>query len=72
VHLEGLVKEIKKARIPVSVSCQPLNKENIQRLAKAGVGRLGIALDAATEALFEEVKGVWWSVQLEKSVTSTE
>ena len=52
------MKEIKKgAVIPVSVSCQPLNKENIQRLAQAGVDRLGIALDAATEALFDEVKG---------------
>jgi len=57
-HLEALVKEIKKrSAIPVSVSCQPLNKTNIQRLAKAGVDRLGIALDAATEALFNKVKG---------------
>ena len=58
VHLEALVKEIKKeADVPVSVSCQPLKKENIQLLAKAGVDRLGIALDAATEALFKKVKG---------------
>ncbi len=58
VHLEALVKKIKKeADVPVSVSCQPLNKENVQLLAKAGVDRLGIALDAATEALFKKVKG---------------
>jgi biotin synthase-related radical SAM superfamily protein len=58
LHLEALVKEIKKqSAIPVSVSCQPLNKENIQLLANAGVDRLGIALDAATEALFNKVKG---------------
>jgi biotin synthase len=58
VHLEALVKEIKKqAAVPVSVSCQPLNAVNIERLAKAGVDRLGIALDAATEALFDKVKG---------------
>jgi biotin synthase len=57
-HLEALVKEIKKeAAVPVSVSCQPLNRANIELLAKAGVDRLGIALDAATEALFNEVKG---------------
>ena len=57
-HLEALVQEIKKrSAIPVSVSCQPLNTTNIQRLAKAGVDRLGIALDAATEALFDKVKG---------------
>ena len=58
VHLEALVKEIKKqSAIPISVSCQPLFKKNIQLLAHAGVDRLGIALDAATEALFDKVKG---------------
>jgi len=58
VHLQSLVKEIKKqATVPVSVSCQPLNVVNIELLAKAGVDRLGVALDAATEALFEKVKG---------------
>ena len=58
LHLEVLVKAIKKeADVPVSVSCQPINKKNMQILAKAGVNRLGIALDAATEALFQKVKG---------------
>lgn len=58
VHLEAIVKEIKKeADVPVSVSCQPLKKENIQLLAKAGVDRLGVALDAATETLFKKLKG---------------
>ena len=58
VYLEALVREIKKqAAVPVSVSCQPLNTANIECLAKAGVDRLGIALDAATEALFDKVKG---------------
>ena len=58
VHLEALVKEIKKqAAVPVSVSCQPLNAVNIELLAKAGVDRLGVALDAATEVLFDKVKG---------------
>jgi biotin synthase-related radical SAM superfamily protein len=57
-HLESLVKEIKNlSSIPVSVSCQPLNTQNIERLKKAGVDRLGIALDAATEAIFVKVKG---------------
>ncbi len=57
-HIETLVQEIKKhSSIPISVSCQPLNKNNIQRLAKAGVDRIGIALDAATEDLFKKVKG---------------
>jgi lipoyl synthase len=58
LHLEAFVKEVKKgASIPVSVSCQPLNTQNIELLRKAGVDRLGIALDAATEALFNKVKG---------------
>lgn len=57
-HLETLAQEIKKgSEIPISVSCQPLTKNNIERLAKAGVDRLGIALDAATEDLFKKIKG---------------
>ena len=43
--------------VAVSVSCQPLNIENMLRLANAGVKRIGIALDAATEQLFDKVKG---------------
>ena len=54
-----LVKELKRlVSVPVSVSCQPLNSENMWRLAEAGVDRIGIALDAATEPLFDKVKGV--------------
>jgi biotin synthase-related radical SAM superfamily protein len=57
-NLSALVKNIKKhADVPVSVSCQPLNGGNMRRLAAAGVNRIGIALDAATEKLFDEVKG---------------
>jgi lipoyl synthase len=57
-HLDALVKEIRKTLdIPLSVSCQPLNTQNIELLAKAGVNRLGIALDAATETLFKQIKG---------------
>jgi len=57
-HLEALVKEIKRnAAVPVSVSCQPFNRANIELLKKAGVDRLGVALDAATEELFDLVKG---------------
>ncbi|MCL5877602.1 MAG: radical SAM protein [Candidatus Bathyarchaeota archaeon] len=57
-HIEALVTEIKKsAAVPVSVSCQPQNTENIVRLKAAGVDRLGIALDGATKAVFDQVKG---------------
>jgi lipoyl synthase len=58
-ELKALVVEIKKrCSIAVSVSCQPQTKQNIERLRKAGVDRLGIALDAATESVFNRVKGV--------------
>jgi len=57
-HLVALVKTIKQhAKVPVSISVQPLNGENIRRLAEAGVNRIGIALDAATAELFDKVKG---------------
>ncbi len=57
-HLAAFVKALKQhAAVPVSVSCQPLNRENMRLLADAGVNRIGIALDAATERLFDEVKG---------------
>ena len=55
----SLVKGLKSISVvPVSVSCQPLNGENIRVLSEAGVDRIGIALDAATEKLFNKVKGL--------------
>jgi biotin synthase-related radical SAM superfamily protein len=57
-HLAALATAIKQhTNISISVSCQPRNKEDTQCLAEAGVDRIGIALDAATETLFSEVKG---------------
>ncbi len=54
----ALVRELKKrVSVPVSVSCQPLDPENMWALAAVGVDRIGIALDAATESLFDSVKG---------------
>ncbi|UCC58268.1 MAG: radical SAM protein [Candidatus Bathyarchaeum sp.] len=53
-----LVREIKsRVTVPVSVSCQPLNPERLKALAEAGVNRISIALDAATEKIFNKVKG---------------
>jgi biotin synthase-related radical SAM superfamily protein len=53
-----LVSEIKsRVTVPMSVSCQPLNPEKMRRLAEAGVNRISIALDAATEKIFDRVKG---------------
>jgi len=57
-HLLALVKAIySRVKVPISISCQPLNRENLQRLAEAGAERIGIPLDVATEELFDEVKG---------------
>jgi biotin synthase len=61
-NLEALVKNIKKnSFVPISVSCQPHNIENIKRLKMAGADRLGIALDAATETVFNRAKGGCYS-----------
>jgi len=46
-----------RTQVPISVSCQPLNKLQMEELAKAGVDRVSIALDAATPELFDKVKG---------------
>lgn len=43
--------------VPISVSCQPLNREKMERLREAGIDRIGIPLDAATEEIFDRVKG---------------
>lgn len=56
--LTMLTKAIRqRANVKISVSCQPLNSENIRLLINSGVERIGIPLDAATKALFDKVKG---------------
>lgn len=58
-HLTSIVKGInRQVEVPISVSCQPPNRRNMQRLAEAGVERIGIAIDAVTEKIFNEIKGV--------------
>ena len=53
-----LVGGVKSAcRPPISVSCQPLKREDMERLADAGAERVCVALDAATPELFERLKG---------------
>ncbi|MEM3789447.1 MAG: radical SAM protein, partial [Candidatus Bathyarchaeia archaeon] len=57
-HIQTLAREIsQRANVPISVSCQPLNPENMRRLAEAGVERISIPLDAATPEIFDKVKG---------------
>ena len=43
--------------LPVSVSCQPLEVDDIRKLADAGAERVSVALDAVTPELFERIKG---------------
>jgi len=58
VHLLAFVKAIYSlVRVPISVSCQPLNRQNMKLLAEAGTERIGIPLDAATKEFFDRVKG---------------
>ncbi|MCW3993724.1 MAG: radical SAM protein [Candidatus Bathyarchaeota archaeon] len=57
-HLSAFAKAIcTRVKVPISISCQPLNRENMRQLAEVGVERIGIPLDAATEELFSKVKG---------------
>ncbi|KXB09335.1 radical SAM protein [candidate division MSBL1 archaeon SCGC-AAA833F18] len=43
--------------LPVSISCQPLENKDIQKLADKGIDRLGIPLDAVTPQIFNQIKG---------------
>ena len=53
-----LVKEIKsRIDVPLSISCQPLSPEKLKALSEAGVNPISIPLDAATEKIFDKVKG---------------
>jgi biotin synthase len=54
----NLIREIRVAvDLPISVSCQPFREEEMKKLADASVDRIGIPLDAATEDIFDRVKG---------------
>lgn len=43
--------------VPVSISCQPLKRGELEKLAETGVERIGIPLDAASKDVFNQVKG---------------
>jgi len=71
--LMNLVNGIRSnTEVPISVSCQPLNRGKMEKLMEAGVNRIGIPMDAATEELFEKVKGrlangpYTWKEQLQR------
>lgn len=53
-----VVKKIRsKLNVPISVSCKPLNKQEMKQLQQAGVNRICISVDAATEKIFKKAKG---------------
>jgi len=57
-HLLAILKKLRtQTMVPVSVSCQPLNRKTIGVLAECGVDRIAIPLDTPKEELFQEVKG---------------
>jgi len=55
LNLTGLIRSC--SNVPISLSTPPLSKAQMKELAEAGVDRISIALDAATEELFNKVKG---------------
>lgn len=57
-YLSDIVTRIRNiSDISISVSCQPLRKEDIGKLSDIGIDRLGIPLDAVTKDIFNRIKG---------------
>ncbi len=57
-HTEEIIKRVrKKVETPISVCIHPINKQDMQTLKNAGAERIGIAVDACTEEIFDAVKG---------------
>ena len=53
-----IVQEVRKiTSLPISISCQPLKKDQIIKLYNLGVDRMGVPFDAATPDLFYKIKG---------------
>ncbi|WXG44897.1 MAG: radical SAM protein [Promethearchaeati archaeon SRVP18_Atabeyarchaeia-1] len=48
---------LSKAWVPISVSCPPIGRKEMEHLKEIGVERIGIPIDAATPELFERMKG---------------
>lgn len=48
----------KVSSIPISVAIPPMSKEKLKQLEEIGVQRVGIALDASTPEIFDNIKGI--------------
>jgi biotin synthase len=55
LSLIGLIKST--VNLPISVSCQPIDEDQMRLLRRVGVDRIGIPVDASTEELFNKIKG---------------
>jgi biotin synthase-related radical SAM superfamily protein len=47
-----------RIHVPISLSCQPVEKDQLRSLLESGLDRIGIPLDAASEKIFGKVKGM--------------
>jgi biotin synthase len=53
-----IVNSIKNAiKMPISVAIPPMSEDSLKKLKLVGVERVGIALDASTPVLFDDIKG---------------
>jgi biotin synthase len=59
-EVAGVLRQLPHAGLPVSVSVHLAKPEDALALADLGVDRVGIPLDAATPALYAEIKGQLW------------
>jgi len=55
--IEIISKIREKSDIPISIAIPPIPKKNLQEIKNLGVERIGIALDASTPKIFENIKG---------------
>ncbi|MGY5879697.1 MAG: radical SAM protein [Candidatus Thorarchaeota archaeon] len=53
-----IVEKLRKTtKLPISVAIHPISIPELQKLKDAGVSNIGVALDASTAKLFDEIKG---------------
>jgi biotin synthase len=53
-----IVGELRKvSKLPISVAIHPISTEDMIRLKDIGTSNIGIALDASTQEIFEDIKG---------------
>lgn len=52
-----MVSELRSCGLPLSVCCQPLSPEEMERFRELGVERVCVPLDGASPEIFDKVKG---------------